>query len=313
MPSIVPSISPTGGVIVLEITPSIGVDISTGMLTVQRYAGSLINAATTIYSGVFAPVIIDDGEQLPNYLDAATTYFYTAFDTGGVTTTPGIQPVAKLAVTQTYLDKLLFRMFSSGVNSLNLPTGISQIRVLQAMPLTLSSELMPFAVMNLDLEQQEQIQIGEGFASQTLVGPDGTGTIPSIVLRRYSLNVLTLNAKERDFYKDACIGVVYSMLPVLQSIGNDVHFEYQAAQSQVANSATMPGFYLVTVMIDIQGIYNVQVDFQGTRLGDGGLPFITSVAGTVTAYTSAATGIITYNYAARDFTLKGPDPVTDED
>lgn len=253
MPTIDSSIVATGGAVLLNIATSAGVDPVSGTITLNRYTGSLTNTPVQLYQGPITPVYIDAGDGLPNYLNFATTYYYSVIDAGGTATTGAIVPSAEVTVYNNYLDELLFRLFSAGISALAVPPAFSRIRVLQAMPLTLSSELIPFIVMNLDLEQQEFIQIGQSIDTSFT----NTFIQPVILRRRYSLSTLTFNARERDFYKDATIAVLYSMLPALSEIGSDININFQAAQSQVTSNAAMPGFYEAHIMLDFEGTFNI--------------------------------------------------------
>src|SRR5579863_1266236 len=184
-PTIETSVVPTGGTIVLDIT--LGVtnppqDQYNTNITIQRYTGSLTATPVTIYSGEYTPIFFDDGEMLPAYLDFATNYYYAITDPTGTTTTPAIVPSPSLLVYSNYLDKLMFRLFSAGMSALAVPAQYNAIRVLQALPLTMGSDatVFPFVVMNLDLEQQEHLQIGEDIdASFT-----NLNIIPMIIMKR---------------------------------------------------------------------------------------------------------------------------------
>lgn len=261
MPKVCSSTVPTGGIVALQITPSSGVDQVSGTTVIQRYTGSLLSSAVTIYSGTTTAVFLDDGELLPDYLDFGTTYYYKVTDTGGTATTSGIVPKPAVIIFNSYIDKILFRAFSAGVNSLATIAsgqGFGQIRVLEAMPLTASNESLPFIVMNLDLEQQEHIQIGEAVVNS---GFTNNFAMPSLHYRRYSISILTKSSIERDFYKNACIGIYYSIIPTLSLIGSDVSIDFSVAQSQVseAGQGMAPGFFEATLMIDLTGIFNTIV------------------------------------------------------
>lgn len=281
MPTIQGTVSPTGGVIVLDIELSAGLDYNLTPIVLERQTGSLTSSATVLYSGINTPIYVDIGDELPNYLDYNTNYYYTITDPLGSATTPAIQPQSTLQVFSNYLDKTLLRLFSAGFNSLAVPQGYHHIRVLEAMPLSMASEavVFPFVVMNLDLEQQEFLAIGEGVnASETNIN-----VLPLIVYRRYSLHILAQYYRERDFYKDAAISIFYNCLPVLQAIGNDVSLDLQAAQSQASEGEISPGFYESTLMLDITGQFNVSVNTN--------YPIIASIAPIINATTAISSGI----------------------
>ena len=256
-------VSPTGGCIVLEIMLDPTLDMNTTNIVIQRYTGSLSATPQTLFSGLYtdSPLVVDDGMQMSNHLDFGTTYFYTVTDPNGTVTTPGIVPASTLIVTPSYIDKLLFRLFTAGIKAVSTPAGVtpgSEIRVLQAMSLA-KGDVMPFIVMNLDLEQQREVPIGRAVVSTF----GKIWTIPSIVFKQYSVWILTRSAVERDFYKDACIGVLLSIMTnVMERIGSNISYSYQAAQSQVVSPEPefSPGFYEADVHLDIEGTFNISIE-----------------------------------------------------
>jgi hypothetical protein len=284
------NVSPTGGVVILNITYDPSISLATNQVAIYRYTGSLSSSAALIYSGLAAPVVVDDGEGLPSYLDYNTSYFYQVIDPSGITTTAGITPAAQINILSNYLDKLFFRLFSAGINSVVVPVGFPQITVMQAMPLTWGSELLPFVVMNLDLEQQSAIQIGEGVNTSTT----NTWIIPRIVFRRYSISILTQNPQHRDFYKDACVGVVYSTINTLNQIAQDLTITYQLAQSQVTGDLKDPSFYETQIMVDVEGVFNTVVT---TSFGiiQSIAPMVSGQVGNLstTGHSPAPSGVIT--------------------
>jgi hypothetical protein len=256
MPNISAQVFATGGAVLLDITPSKGVDLYNSPMALYRYTGSLSSSATLLFSGTpYQLKWIDNGDELPNYLDFGTTYFYQVVDSGGTFTTSGIVPATENIIITSYLDKILFRAFSAGINSLALPEGFKKIRVLEAMPLTQGSEQLPMIVMNLDLEQQTELGIG------ALVNSSLTNIyeIQVISLRRYSISILTKNAQERDFYKNACVGVFYIMMQSLSLVGLGFTINYQASNNQCVGSNEDPGFYECVFMLDMTGNFNLQV------------------------------------------------------
>lgn len=278
MPGIQATISPTGGAILLDITLSEGLDPNTSNITLTRYAGSLSSTPVIlINNGLYTPVYLDVGDYSPNYLDFSTSYYYVVQDSKGSAVVGPTIPATQLVIYDTYLDKTIFRLFAAGINSVSIPQGWRKIHVEQAMPLTWATEpVFPFIVMNLDLEQQEYTQIGENvnFSLTNIT------TIPLIVYRRYSLSILSQDSAERDFYKDSCKVVLYSMMAVLRKIGFDVTYDFQAANSQATDDNKIPGFYECQIMLDITGPTNIVYE---TNYG-----IIESVVATVSAVTSGS-------------------------
>lgn len=260
MPTIQTQIVATGGSIMITVTPSTGA--SSGNVTISRSVGALSNPQTIIYNGPYGGgsdnesiVCIDDGEALPSYLDTSQTYFYHVTDSGGTATTSGIQPLAQLTVIPNWFDKLLFRLFKAGIDSLTVPNNFKKADVLQAMPLTWGSEKLPMVTMNLDLQQQRYVGIGRDvYSAET-----NTQVKSMIVARTYSITTLSQSAAERDYYKDACYGIAMSIMPTLASIGQNMEYSIQAAQSQASAREMMPGFYVADINFDITGMFNVTV------------------------------------------------------
>lgn len=282
-PTVQTQIAPTGGIIILNIIPSIGVDSTTANVTIQRYTNSA-PTPVTIYDGLYSLIFIDDGELLPSYLDPQYTYYYIVTDSGGSTTTSGIVPLVELTVTPSWFDKILFRMFKAGIDALMPPNQFKKADVLQALPLTWGSEHLPMVVMNLDLQQQEYVQIGRDvYSSET-----NTQTITTVMLRRYSISILSQDAQERDYYKDVCIGIAYSIMPSFIGIGQDLSYDIQVSQTQVTQSEFNLGFYVAEVMLNMSGMFNLSVTTN--------YPIIQSISTIVSGTVSGQTNYVTITY-----------------
>lgn len=278
-PNIIPTVAATGGVIALDITLSTGLSVVTTPIALYR-TNQNTSSSTLIYSGLATPVYIDIGDSLPNYLDFATPYSYTIIDTSGSFTTSGIVPSNYLNIFSTYLDKLFLRMFSAGIAGIVPPQGYKKVNVLQSMPLAMGSvgTLFPFVVMNLDLQQQDYLQIGQAITDDEMVNLD----VKSLIMfRRYSVNMCSLNAQERDFYKDVILSIFYgSIVPILNRIGEVTEIHAQAAQSQVSDDNLQPGFYVSTIMVEVEGIFNLSVD-NNFPIIEGINPVITSTVASI--------------------------------
>ena len=281
--------SPTGGCVVLDIelgspTLMLAPVIYTTPITIKRYTGSLSSTPVTIYNNLpYTPTYIDAGDNLPNYLDFGTSYWYSVTDPTGTTVVGPIVPAPQLAVFSNYLDGLLLRLFSAGVSAIAVPPGFNAIRVLQAMPLTPASDAteFPFIVMNLDLEQQEELQIGE----DVLFSLNNINILPLIITRRYSINILSHNAQERDFYKDSVLGVCYTMMIALNQAGQGFTYSIQASNTQAGDGLNMPGFYASIIMLEFTGQFNMTITTT--------IPPISQIDVDVTAYTGTVSGIPT--------------------
>ena len=90
-----------------------------------------------------------------------------------------------------------------------------------------------------------------------------TNTTTAQADRIYSVAVLCSTVEEREFYRDAVIGVFNSILgPVLESLGQNTSHDFHADSGQVVKDDLQPGFYYSELMLKISGIYNVIVNSQ---------------------------------------------------
>lgn len=269
-PTVTYTVSPTGGAIVLNIQlGNSTLNVYTTPITISRYAGSLAATPDVIYNNqVYTPVYFDAGDGLQTYLNFTIGYYYKVTDPTGTTTIGPILPSPQVTVFSNYLDGLLFKLFSAGINGVTVPHGFRPIKVLQAMPLSMGSEAtnFPFVVMNLDLQQQDSLEIGENVLSNT---QSNLNVLPTTVMRRYSINVVSHNAQERDFYKDSCIDVCYATMLSLINIGQGFTYDVQASNSQSSDGSMLPGFYVSVIMLEFIGQFNISVTTN--------LPFIESI------------------------------------
>lgn len=247
---------PTGGVISLAIS---GVG---ALMTLSRSSTGSGGSFTQLYSG--APLIryIDVGDMLPAPLASGSVYTYRLNDANGSLYSADIQPAATLQILQEPLLQMLIRIIQAGINNLYPTAGFNSnftpAQVIAAMPLS-GLPPMPFVTINLDLMQQAQIPIGQ---SVEVVEPDGSWVIGGMTKRVFRVSVLAGTVQERDFYRDAVLGIFQSIIrTVFAPIGLDVTHKYQVASGQVAKDTEgqSPGFYYADVMMDFEGIYNVAV------------------------------------------------------
>ncbi|MDE2232592.1 MAG: hypothetical protein KGJ90_00470 [Patescibacteria group bacterium] len=261
MPEIVSTIVPTGGAISLQLTT-----VSGGSISLQRAVSgsSGLGPWTTLYSGaVLGPYgtstpFFDIGDGLPGPLDPNTSYVYKLTDNAGSVQTPPLTPSAELNLLQEPITQIMIRLLQAGINSLAPPADIKLCQVLHDMPLA-GIPTMPFVTVNLDLDQQAEIPIG-----QSVPNPDNSNlwTITGFSKRVYRISVLSTNSVERDFYRDAVKGIFLAILPsTLQEIGINVRHSYQITSGQVASEKLLqlPGFYFADIMLEMTGTYNIAV------------------------------------------------------
>jgi hypothetical protein len=118
---------------------------------------------------------------------------------------------------------------------------------------------MPFVTINQNLIQQMEVPIGESVQN---VGKSGAQIITELASRTYLISVFSTSATERDYYREAIIGIFKSLYAsILQPSGLDVRHKWQAASGQVADDikGTGPGFYYSDVTLSFDGTVNIKV------------------------------------------------------
>ena len=245
---------PTGGGFSLGIVSS-----GAAMVLSRAVSGvSGLSSFSQIYSGTPIPLFIDVGDGLPAPLASGSYYVYQLQDGNGTYQTPAVQPALQLNIEQEPLLALLIRLLQAGFNNLVPPAGVSACQVLQAMPIA-GLPAMPFVVVNLDLFQQAEIPIGQNVPQ---FDPSGSWTISGFAKRIFRVSVLASNTADRDYYRDATVAILESIIQsVFLPIGLDVRHRYQAASGQVTENKTMmnPGFYYCDVMLEVEGTYNISI------------------------------------------------------
>ncbi|MHB1644433.1 MAG: hypothetical protein ACYCS8_17585, partial [Acidithiobacillus sp.] len=201
---------------------------------------------------------IDDGSLMGAPLNATTEYVYQLTDATGTVATSGIAPNAALTVEQDNITSLMIRVMQAAFTNMVMPSGFVRPHVVHAMPLSMAgSPRLPIITVNLDYGPvMEEVPIGQGVDSLQ----QNTYVLTAQVRRRYSITVLALSAEEREFYRDAIIGVFSTMAPlVFGKIWDDTRFMFQAYSSQKTNDEYGPGFYFSQVMLDMVGSLNATI------------------------------------------------------
>lgn len=282
--SILASPIATGGAVILNIEGENGAGVLG--LTLERSADG---GATwmQIYAGVYTNLYLDTGDGTPDTLSVSGSFTYKVSDTGTPTisaTSEAVTPLSQITLIQDLMTETFRRLLSAGVNSLVTPTGIKPLTVLFSMPLDTTPQL-PFAVINLELVQQEETPIGQGIPQERIFAeayaPSGTAewTVSALQKRRYCIYIFTRTYQERDYFQEALMGVMYGMQATLSAINHNVRFGYQATQGAMEGELSLPGFYYSEVMVDLThpaltqlsaqlGVVNA-VTFTATSLSTG--------------------------------------------
>jgi hypothetical protein len=253
---------PTGGAVRLDMPSYLQPPSGTGTVTISRAVSgsSGLSVFTQLYSGLPLVTWLDVGDLLPGPLLSGASYVWQVADSLGVTQTSPVVPASMLQTRPDALTQLMLRLLQAGVDGLNgsRPAGVNGILVSTAMPQG-GLRSLPLLILNLDLIQQEQTQIG-----QDIDNPDGSNvwTIWVNATRVWRVSVFGRNPAERDFYRDSVIAmwqVWHSS--VFNPIGLNVSHRFQAASgTDVSESEGLsPGFYYADIMLELDGVFDVAV------------------------------------------------------
>lgn len=248
----------TGGAIYLDINSDAttcelqrSADDGTTWTTLENYTAK--GANTTVgYVSYF-----DVGDLLQSHLDLNTSYLYQVIDVNGTTQSAPITPSASLQITRDNFSYIFVRLVQGALDSIVLPKGLKKASVLQAMPLARTPKL-PLVTINLDLAQQSEVPIGRNVPDSDT----NQWNIPGNAIRRFSIWVLAQSVAERDFYHDALLGLIMTIMSTAfsdQNLGMSTHYSYQAAQGQTTGNEKNPGFYYSQVMLEMDGPMNIGV------------------------------------------------------
>lgn len=256
-PSIDWQIAPTGGIIILKLH-SLAAP-SSWILTRAVQVGGALTESTVLVSdpATIQPVFLDIGDHLKTPLDPAKQYIYTFTTAAGTAITAPIQPAASIKLEPDHMTEVLLRALQSGVRSLLLPATFNHRPVVYfAMPMGVQPTL-PMITLNDTLLQQGDIPIGQNNSHDFRHNRyDITGQ----AMRHYTIAVMTTTPQERQFYRDAVLGIFNAILgPILNSIGENTTHRFQVHNSQVTSADTQPGFYFSEILLEFTGSFNVGV------------------------------------------------------
>jgi hypothetical protein len=182
-------------------------------------------------------------------------------DTGAIQLGP-ITPVSTVISKPDYLTNLLIRLLQGGVNNLEKPKGVGGVEITTQMPRA-GWQALPFIIVNLDLIQQSEVQIGEDVLYPSLPGQNpNQSSIWSNAKRIWRVSVFSRDARERDFYRDNLL-TIFRVLKatVFTPLGYNVSHSYQAVSGTDANEweGHTPGFHYADLMLEIDGLFNAVV------------------------------------------------------
>ena len=258
--SIYYTVSPTGGIIVLE--PNSTTDFSSWSLT--RYfvvSGQAVSGVQLVHGAAGASptqVFIDIGEGVNAPLDSNSLYAYGFETSNGTIMTPALSPACSVVLEQDNVSAILYRALQSGIASLALPAGFnSKPQIIHAMPLAGDGvPVLPSIAFNETLLQPQSFRIGEDVDEDSAVNE---WQIAVQALRHYTIFIMATTVREREYYKDAVIGIFSSLLPVLGKIGNNVSHRFQSTGSQLVGRQNEPGYYFAEILLEFTGLYSIGI------------------------------------------------------
>ncbi len=229
-------------------------------MTISR-AVSGVAGSTQLYSGGLLASWVDggDGPSFSNApLSSGTTYLWTVTDNNGSTQVGPATPASSITTVPDALTQMLIRLLQGGVNSLVLPSGVARTAVTTQMPQG-GWQALPFIVVNLDLIQQSETQIGEDVVNPN---PGNDWSLWVNAKRVWRVSVMSTDAEERDFYRDSLLSIFRVLkATVFSPIGYNVTHSFQAASYTTAKEwdGHTPGFYGADLMLEIDGVFNTAV------------------------------------------------------
>ena len=257
-PTVIVTPVPTGGAILLQlpdyVQPPSGV---TGMaISIATSGNGGLSGFSLVYSGAVMPVYLDVGDIFPQPLSPTTEYVYAVTDSRGTTQTAPVMPAWTVTTLPDQLSQIFIRLLQGAINSMILPSGFARPTVMAQMPIN-GWPAMPFIVVNLDLLQQSEVQIGEDVPNPT---PDNDWTLFANATRLWRVSILTQASEERDYFRDTLLSTFRAMkVTAFSPLGMNVTHKFQAASyTEVAagkHSASAPGFYGADLLFEIDGVF----------------------------------------------------------
>lgn len=262
-PFVNPEVIPTGGAIALTFATA------SGQISISRATSGVsgLSAWTVLASGLASgppgPLgvngyYLDVGDQLPGPLSAAAQWVYEITDSTGTTQTAPLMPVSAITIEPDPILSIMMRLLQAGLQNIAPPPGILRPRIMLAMPID-NIPPLPLIAIAPELDQMQEQPIGVDVPK-----PNSKNIWQIMDLQKHVLriSILSENAVERDYFKDAVLSIFKVLLgTVLAPLGQDVRHGYQAASYQQTKEQVdqVPGFYGCDVMLDITGQFNVVV------------------------------------------------------
>lgn len=251
------TIIPTGGAVLLQF-PSFRALLTTpATITISRsIAGT--NIWTTIYAGPPVEAFLDVGDGTPLPLNPAIEYFWRLTGGASAVIAGPLMPSSSFLNQPDQLTDILIRALQGAINTMVLPPGIKHTQVTTKMPMN-GWTAMPFIVVNLDLIQQTETEIGEDVINPT---NDNNWTLFANAKRVWRVTIMSQDVDERDFYRDTLLSVFRVLLATaFAPLGLNVQHSFSASSYPSAQEwdGQIPGFYAADLMFELDGIFPAAV------------------------------------------------------
>ena len=259
---------PTGGAIGLKLTTAVS-----GSVVLSRAVSGVsgLTAFTQLYSGspysetgetVF---YLDIGDQTPGPLLNGTQYVYRLTDVNGTVDSPPVTSASSITLERQDYTQIIIALLRGSINAAgNLPDGVQKANVLNAMPLQ-GNPALPCIFVNPEILQQEELPIGvddENAGDLRQPATENVWTQTEQDRHVFRLTVLSLNAVERNFYRDFIVAVLrMSLAYAFSQFGADTsrNFEATCYQSVDQTNLMIPGFYACDVLFEFVANSNIKV------------------------------------------------------
>lgn len=250
-------VAPTGGITILKLQ-SAALAGSWALMRGVVSGASLVDSVTLFNAPEFIqPIFLDIGDGTKAPLDPTLSYKYTFTTSAGTVVTDAISPAASITLEPDHLTAILLRALTAGFRSLAIPAAFNnRPKVFHAMPMGVQPTL-PMVSLNGTLLQQGDIPIGQNNPNNINTN---TLVIGGLALRHYTIAVMASTVEEREFYRDATLGIFNAILgPILGAIGENSTHRFQVHSSQVVGAGQQPGFFYSEILIELTGAFSVAV------------------------------------------------------
>jgi len=221
-------------------------------------------ASALVYSGPPLGYYVDIGDGLPTPLLSGTSYSWNFTDPSGSVNVGPITPVNMMLIELEQLTAILMRSLQAAIDNATLPAGIERATVMHDMPLN-GFPAMPFISITLQVEEQEDIGIGQSVPYNIVTGTENQmWTTATIARKMWRVSIYSREVNTREFYRQAVLSTFEVMMPTIYtSLGQNVSHRFMVHTGQTVDDQKwqMPGFYYSDILLEITGTFNVNVQF----------------------------------------------------